>query len=799
MFTIIKREINSFFSSTIGYLVIAVFLVINGLFLWVFSGNFNILDSGFADLSPYFELAPWVLLFLIPAVCMRAFSDEMKMGTMELLLTKPITLKEIVLGKYFGAVILIIIALIPTGLYVFTISELGNPAGNWDVGSTIGSYIGLFFLVMAYTAIGIFASTFSQNQIVAFIIAVFLSFALYYGFEGFASSAFDISNFGMKAHFESVARGVLDTRDLIYFLLLTILFLALTTFKLNKEKSSTTKKGQIAFLVPIIGLVLLIAFGNSLYMRFDLTQDKRFTLSEEAKQIVDQVHSPIVIDVFLKGEFPPEFKRLQNETKQLLDEFAAYNSNIRFAFVNPSEKGSEHFVSQFEEYGLIPAQISVVESGKQSTEIIYPWALAHYNGRTVKIPLLKNQLGATSEERVNSSLQNLQYSFADGFKKLATEKSKKVAVLKGNGEYDDRYIADFFSTLRDYYFIAPFTLDSVASNPSKTLKALNGFDLIIAAQPTEAFTDAEKYVLDQYIMNGGNSLWLMDATQMHLDPESGNAFAFGKDLNLNDFFFKYGVRINPNLVKDVYSAPIVLATGEEQESQYNKYPWFFSPLSSSANNHPIVANLEAVKFDYASSIDTLPNNIKKTVLLSTSPITKIVGLPFEINFDIEIPNSLQIVNEGPNPNEYSAGEVPLAVLLEGSFTSVFKNRVKPFKLLDGLNNYDDGKASKMVVISDGDVIKNQMQGNRPLELGFDKGTNSFYGNKEFLLNTVNYLLDDSGLINIRTRKIAVPFLDIQKTALERNKWQMLNLLLPLGLLALFGVLFTLYRKRRYTR
>lgn len=236
MFTIIKREINSFFSSTIGYLVIAVFLVINGLFLWVFGGNYNILDSGFADLSPYFELAPWVLLFLIPAVCMRAFSDEMKMGTLELLLTKPISLKQIVLGKYFGAVILIIIALIPTLLYVYTISELGNPPGNWDVGSTIGSYIGLLFLVFAYTSIGIFSSTLSQNQIVAFIIAVFLCFALYYGFEGFTSSTLDISNLGMKSHFDSVARGVLDTRDLIYFLSVTIFFIALTVLKLKKKQ-----------------------------------------------------------------------------------------------------------------------------------------------------------------------------------------------------------------------------------------------------------------------------------------------------------------------------------------------------------------------------------------------------------------------------------------------------------------------------------------------------------------------------------------------------------------------------------
>ena len=237
MVAIIKKEINSFFSSTIGYLVIGLFLVSNGLFLWVFPGEFNILDAGFADLSSFFDLAPWILLFLIPAVTMKAFSEEQKTGTLELLLTKPITLRNIVLGKYFGAVLLIILAIIPTAIYIIAISNLGAPQGNFDVGSTLGSYIGLLFLVLAYTAIGIFASTLSQNQIVAFIIAVFLCFFMYYGFEGIGSLVleFNIAQLGMKAHFNSVARGVLDTRNIIYFLSIATLFLAFTVFKLRKK------------------------------------------------------------------------------------------------------------------------------------------------------------------------------------------------------------------------------------------------------------------------------------------------------------------------------------------------------------------------------------------------------------------------------------------------------------------------------------------------------------------------------------------------------------------------------------
>ncbi|MEZ4875869.1 MAG: gliding motility-associated ABC transporter substrate-binding protein GldG [Flavobacteriaceae bacterium] len=560
-------------------------------------------------------------------------------------------------------------------------------------------------------------------------------------------------------------------------------------------KNHKNIKILLVSLLAVIGLNLL---GQWLYKRFDLTQDHRYTLSAAAKETVANVNSPLYIDIFLKGDLPPEFNKLQLETEELLDAFASYNSNVVFDFINPLEGEEDQAAIQQEmmQFGLKGAQVEVKENGKVSTEIVYPWALAYYNEKTVKIPLLKNQLGSTSEERVNNSIQNLEYAFADGFSKLTQPKRKKIAVLKGNAELDDRYIADFLTSLGEHYYIGQFTLDSVAVNPQKTLDELQKYDLIIAAQPKKPFSEAEKYTLDQFTMSGGASLWLIDATEQKMDSVSGGTFVFGKDLNLNDFFFKYGLRVNPNLVKDVYAAPISLATGEGNETQYSQYPWLYSPLSSSANNHPIVSNLEAVKFDYASSIDTLPNGIKKTVLLSTSPISKIVGLPVEIDINAEIPKNLKILNEGPDPTEFTTGEIPLAVLLEGEFTSVYNNRIKPFKVTQ---DFAKSPPTKMVVISDGDVIKNQLDRGRPLELGFDKWTNSFYGNKEFLLNTVNYLLEDNGLINIRTKKIAIPFLDPQKTAEKRSQWQLLNLLLPLALLALFGFFFHHFRKRRYGR
>ena len=559
----------------------------------------------------------------------------------------------------------------------------------------------------------------------------------------------------------------------------------------------TNNKHSINLTALLLGLILLNIFGNYFYKRFDLTQDQRFTLSEAAKSIIETVDSPIVIDVFLKGNFPAEFKRLQTETKQLLEEFSAFNSHIKYEFINPleNEENPVAIQQQLQQMGLTTAQVEVRENGKLSTELVYPWALAYYKEKTVKIPLLKNQLGITSEERVNNSIQNLEYAFADGFNKLIFPKKRKIAVLKGNGELEDRYIADFFKTLKEYYYIAPFTLDSVVIDPAKTLTNLQGFDMIVVAQPSEAFSDSEKYILDQYIMNGGASLWLLDANKQRTDPTSGKTYAVAENLQLNDLFFKYGLRINSNLIKDVVSAPIVLASGNENDSQYNRYPWFYYPISASNNTHPIITNIEAVKFEYASSIDTLPTTIAKTVLLSSSSITKLAGLPIEISYDIDIPKFLKVMEKGPSPQEFNSGAQTLAVLMEGEFTSAFANRVKPFILSeDRLLS----QSNSMVVVSDGDIIKNQFKGNRPLEVGFDKMTQTMYGNKDFLLNTVNYLLDDSGLINIRTKEIAVPFLDPQKTASERTKWQLINLLLPLGILTLFGFGFNFYRKRKYT-
>lgn len=546
----------------------------------------------------------------------------------------------------------------------------------------------------------------------------------------------------------------------------------------------------------VLFIVILIAvnFAASQYFeRLDLTQDKRYTLSKASEEIIDDIEEPIIIDVFLKGDFPSEFKRLQNETRQILEEYAAKNSNIIFNFIDPLAEGAnaQQVAQQFYQMGMSPARVNVMENGQNSETIIFPWAMANLGQKSVKIGLLKNQLGSSDEDRVTNSVQQLEYAFTDAISKLIYPRKKKIAVMRGNGELPNPNIADFVKTLQQYYFMAPFTLDSAAVNPQKTLQELKEYDLIIEAKPTEPFTENEKYILDQYTMNGGKSLWLTESVAMEKDSllnATGAAFALPKDLNLGDFFFSYGLRINPSLVNDMYSAPIILATGSGNDTRFNPYPWFYSPLTSSPNDHPIINNIEAVKFDFANPIDTLKNSLQKTVLLSSSPRSKIEGTPREI--------SLEIVGQEPDVASYTDGEQALAVLLEGEFTSVYNNRLKPFEIQDNLNK---SKLTEMLVISDGDVIKNDLQQGAPLELGFQKYTGTTYGNKEFLLNAVNYMLDDRGLMDIRTKKVTIAFLDTQKTAAERNKWQLLNIALPLLILGIFALLYNWLRRRKYIR
>ncbi|MDC6364398.1 MULTISPECIES: gliding motility-associated ABC transporter substrate-binding protein GldG [Flavobacteriaceae] len=547
----------------------------------------------------------------------------------------------------------------------------------------------------------------------------------------------------------------------------------------------------ISLLKAIVGVIVINLIAGFIYTRFDLTEDQRYTLSQPSIDVVQKFDSPVIVDVLLDGNIPPEFSKLKTETVQLLESFASKNGNIKYNLVNPLENESQtqQTIAELQSLGLQPANVTVEENGKVSQELIFPWAMVNYGDNTVKVPLLKNKLGSTAEDRINNSVQQLEYAFADAFTKLSITEKKSIAVIKGNGELDDIYLADYLTTIRDYYNIGAITLDSVATNPQKALDQLKGFDLALVAKPTQAFSDEEKYVLDQFMVQGGKSIWLIDQVAMEMDSiysGDGSAIAIPRDLNLKDFFFQYGLRINPALVNDLYFTQIVLATGEGNDSQYNPLPWYYNPMVFSRNDHPINTNIEAVRYQFTSHMEVLENGYEKTVLLRSSPLSKTDGIPREI--------SLNILNNPPDRESYTDGNLPLAVLIEGDFTSMYKSRIKPLELQ---NTMEQGASNKIIVISDGDVIKNQLRNGRPLELGYDKWTNSFYGNKEFLVNCTNYLLDNTGLINIRNRKVSIPLLDTTKIMEQKTKWQVINIGLPVILTLVLGIFFNYMRKRKF--
>lgn len=536
--------------------------------------------------------------------------------------------------------------------------------------------------------------------------------------------------------------------------------------------------------ILIIGLIVLNVINQSLYKRLDLTADKRYTLSETTKSILSKVKKPLFITVYLEGDFPSEFKRLQVETRQYLEELSAEKSNIIIHFENP-----DHQREDLIKKGMMPSQLTVEEEGKLSEVIIFPWAEINFEEKTKVVSLLPTSIVASQEEQLQKAIENLEYSFSEVINSITQNKNTSVAIITGNGELQDIYQYSFLSKVAKKYKLAKFTLDSVATNPQQTLKDISSFDLAIIAKPTQKFTAEEKLTLDQFITNGGKTLWLIDNVQADQDSlfNSGKMLAYPRDLGLTDLLFSYGIRINSTLIKDLYAAQIPLATGSVgNQPQFQNLDWFYHPLVGGNPNHSITKNIAPVRLQFANQIDTLKNNIKKTSLLMSSPLTQKVGTPTIIE--------LQSIADEPEEKDYISGNQVFAILLEGNFKSAYKNRVKPFET----SLYKESATqNKMIIVADGDIGKNQILKGKPTDLSRDKWTNQEFGNKDFLMNAVDYLLDDSGLIELRNKNLKINILDKQKAFKERTFWKFLNVILPLILLFGFGFVINYIRKRKY--
>lgn len=822
MWTLYKKELASFFSSLTGYLTMGVFLTLTGLMLWVLKSDFNIIDFGYAGMEGLFLIGPFLYLFLIPAITMRTFAEERRNGTLESLMTHPLGDWTIVFAKFLAGWTLVFVSLLPTLVCYFSVYTLGYPVGNVDTGGIVGSYIGLLLLGGAFVAIGVFCSSLTWNQIVAFILAAVLCAVAYLGFESlyhmelFGSGDLFVKNLGMMDHYDSMSRGVIDTRDVLYFASVAILFLMATRLVLqsrmwngwNKRKN-LKRSHWFEMGMTVLIVVSMNVIDHFFYTRLDMTAEKRYTLSASTKELVRKIDEPVVFRVYLEGEMPSDFKRLQRETKEMLNQLRAYNSNINYEFVNPNTFGNDEerraFFQKMAEKGISPAQVETKGENGVTSMLLLPAADVLYKGRETTIQLLQNQQYVDPTDQLNNSIQNLEYVLANSLRTLSTGMKRSIGFLQGQGELYGGELHNIQRALQEFYSLEYVTIDGQIQSltthrlheKDSSYSFVNKFDLLIVAKPTQAFTDQDLFILDQYIMYGGKVLWLIDPVNAEMDSLAtrGQMMATRYALGLDEMLFTYGVRLNPNLLMDIRCRPIPLPVGiVGDKPQYRFCPWYYFPEIVPLSQHPIVRNLDLIKTDFVSSIDLIDNDIKKTVLLTSSEYTRVKNAPVIVD--------LADAQVQPDERLYNKRNLPIAVLLEGEFRSAWRNRLAPeLTEQEAIGFRDLSVPTKMVFFSDGDIIKNRYDAAQGVDYptGYDGYTRTLYANKELILNAVNYLIGDEGLMDTRTRSITLRKLDVEKARKQRTRYQTVNIAVPLALIALAGAVITLIRRKRYTK
>jgi ABC-2 type transport system permease protein len=579
----------------------------------------------------------------------------------------------------------------------------------------------------------------------------------------------------------------------------------------NKRKN--LKKNQIvAFLVTVAIVVLVNVIGSYVFTRFDLTSEKRYTLSPTTKEILNDLNDYVYFKVYLEGDFPAGFKKLRRETKEMLDEFRAYSKFIDYEFINPSESTDpaerNETYKQLYQAGLNPTDMVVKNSdGSSKQMVIWPGALVSYRNNTeIPIDLLENQIGQSSEQALNASMQNLEFRLIDAVKKVTRLMKPNIAFIEGHGELNEQEVYDITQTLSQNYNVVRLEIDGKidalmhrTQDEEKEVKAFPSYDAIIIAKPTQPFDERDKFLIDQYIMHGGKVLWMVEPVYATMDSLQSQESTIGidQDLNLDDMLFKYGVRLNRDLLMDLTCAALPIRTGQVAgQAQLEFFRWYYFPLLQAASEHPMVRNMNAIKADFVSSMDatTLANGIEQIPLLKTSDYTKVSGAPVFI--------TLAMLRQSPDKRMFASKGRNVAYLLKGSFPSLYANRI-PQEIAEdnGMQFMEESKPTAMIVVSDGDLIRNQIdiKTRKPLPLGFDQYTQNTYANKEFIENAIGYLVEGEGMIDIRSRELKVRLLDAAKIDQERTKWQVINTLVPIALIVVLGFVMALIRKKKYSK
>ena len=569
-------------------------------------------------------------------------------------------------------------------------------------------------------------------------------------------------------------------------------------------------------ILGIIAVVLVLVFTNVIssyiFTRFDLTSEKRYTLSDSTKKMLKELDEQVLFRVYLEGdELPAEYRRFRNDIKNMLDQFRAYSKNVEYEFVNPNSFDTEEEKIQFYQTlvkkGIKPIPIATEDDGVQKQQVVYPAMEVSYKGRETAMQLQSNTVsGKSADEIINSSIENLEYNFVTAIHRLTRPVQARIGFLMGHNELEKIDIYDIQMSLVEDYKVENVYLDRninaltgrIQNLSDSSISVNNKYDVLVVPKPLSTFTDMDLYIIDQFVMYGGKVLWLVDALDADLDSLQGKEQTFATRLptNLDDLLFNYGVRVNPDLIMD-YRCRGIPMMGNDNRMQL--VPWYYFPTLVPNSDHPIVRNLDVLKTDFISSIDLIDNEIKKTVLLTTSDHVHIKNAPV----NIQLADARITVNE----QLFNRSNLPVAVLLEGQFQSVFRNRLATsFMELSEIGYKSQcEKPTQMIVVSDGDIIRNgtkfSEQGMYPLPLGYDKYTDVMFANKTFILNAINYLAGDEAMIDARPRNIAIRRLDVAKVKNQRAFYQFANIFYPvllvLALAAIvIGVRFIKYKKTK---
>ncbi len=548
---------------------------------------------------------------------------------------------------------------------------------------------------------------------------------------------------------------------------------------------------QTAITLAVVWLIFQLA--GQFRVRLDMTEENRFSLSEQTKNLLSRLDEDVYVEVYLAGELPSNFQRFQKSIRETLEEFSINaNTNINFKFIDPSiaksAQARNKYYQDLIERGLQPTNLNYSQNGQSSQKWVFPGLILSYKGSEISLNLLKGNRTTSPDEMINQSIEGLEYELASGIIQLSELRRKRVGLIIGHQEPDTAQLAGFTNLVLSKY-------DLYKLNLKEKTTPITGYDLLVLAKPVTGFTNMEKYLLDQYVMKGGKLLMFLDALRVNMDSASGDGtVAIPYKTNLTDLLFKYGVRINQDYVADLNCGDFPIVAGNiGNQPQIRMLPWPYFPIITNYGDHPVVKNLDAVMIRFASTIDTVKAvGIRKTPLMMTSAHTKVLGTPVQVSFN-DLKSDLL-------PDKFQSGPQAVGYLLEGAFTSLYKNKFPP-KGMDKNEMIEDGILSKIAVIADGDLIRNELslEDGKPLALGVEPYSQARYANEDLIMNLIDYLMDDEGIIQSRTKEIKIRPLDKVRIKEERLKWQIVNLVVPILLLLAFGLVKTLVRKKQNQR